>query len=99
MAVTGWQNLTKNQPGPGQYECKSQLSRTKYSIRPRTVNPHEYTTAKTVPGPGTYALNPTINVYGRYANSKFRASKAGLINPARSVRFKRGRKSKVPGPG
>ena len=42
---------------------------------------------------------PSINASGRYFNSKFRASKAGLINPARSARFQKRRMNAAPGPG
>jgi len=40
-----------------------------------------------------------LNANGRYFNSKYKASGAGLINPASSKRFNEKDIMKVPGPG
>jgi hypothetical protein len=56
-------------------------------MRPRTVNPEEYTTAVKNPGPGKYEKYETIDTVGNYFVSKFINSGAPQFNPPRSKRF------------
>ena len=74
-------------PGPGAYESKSQLSRTSYSMRAKTVDIQSYSTSLKSPGPGTYNIEPTVNQKGRYTLSRFANSGANIIAPASSKRF------------
>ena len=45
-------------------------------MRPRTVNPEEYTTAVKNPGPGKYEKYETIDNMGKYFVSKYNNSGA-----------------------
>ena len=46
-----------------------------------------YTSAIKNPGPGSYNVEPTINLKGRYTLSRFANSGANIISPTTSKRF------------
>jgi hypothetical protein len=58
------------------------LSNIKYSMRMKTQNERENTTAKINPGPGQYEKVETIKKDGKIFVSKFRSSGCTTINPA-----------------
>eukprot|EP00828_Plagiopyla_frontata_P015215 TRINITY_DN1977_c0_g1_i2.p4 TRINITY_DN1977_c0_g1~~TRINITY_DN1977_c0_g1_i2.p4 ORF type:complete len:162 (-),score=20.31 TRINITY_DN1977_c0_g1_i2:81-566(-) len=87
-------------PGPGAYENKSQLSRTSYSMRAKTLDTQSYSTSLKSPGPGTYNIEATVNPKGRYTLSRFSNSGANIIAPPSSKRFgPRPYETIAPGPG
>jgi hypothetical protein len=56
-------------------------------MRPKTLNPEEFTTALKNPGPGAYKAYETMTPKGNLFLSKFHSSGATTINPPRSKRF------------
>ena len=79
--------VKKQGPGPGQYEIKSSLSTTAYSLRAKTSSSLVHPEQVKVPGPGTYTTLPSINDKGRYVLSKIPNSGASVFNPPSSKRF------------
>jgi hypothetical protein len=56
-------------------------------MRPKTLNPEEFTTALKNPGPGAYKAYETMTPKGKLFLSKFHSSGATTINPPHSKRF------------
>lgn len=94
-------NIKKGAPGPGAYDYKSTRSNIAYSIHARTniygkvylLNSFNIfcsiatSSNLKVPGPGQYDNVSSITTNGKFFLSKYKDSKAPVINPARSERF------------
>lgn len=84
-------------PGPGAYDSFDRLSignvGQKYSMRAKS--PSKQPRFRT-PGPGAYSPKEDFDSVGKYFNSKYRSSGAGLVAQARE---RLSLDSRVPGPG
>ena len=93
-------SIKKGAPGPGSYDIKPTKNNVAYSIRIRTNIYGIYfqfnvfnqffsanTSTLKVPGPGQYNNISSITGDGKFFFSKYKDSKAPVINPARSGRF------------
>lgn len=68
-------------------------------MRPKTINPDEFSSSLKNPGPGAYETYKTITDKGKLFVSKYHSSGCTTFNPAHSKRFNTRDTMNVPGPG
>jgi len=101
MITTGGQYVgDKNSPGPGAYDTREiNKVRIGFTFKSRTADSDTLTTQRSVPGPGAYPSNTSINPKGKYTASKYKNTQTTIIAPPKSARFPTSRDGQYPGPG